>query len=107
MASPSKRKGTRLEHKVVKMAEEAGVKAKRAWGSDGRSIGLTNDVDVLLGNLKVQAKARKAIAEYIKPPPGADITVLQEIRKGHTEEPLVVIPLNLFLKMMGVAKTPF
>jgi hypothetical protein len=82
------------------MAEEAGIKATRAWGSNGKSLGLTDDVDVLMGPYKVQAKARKAIAEFMKPPPGADITIIQEIRKGHSEEPLAVLPLKLLLEIL-------
>ena len=100
MASPSRQKGNRLENKIVKMSEEAGIKATRAWASNGKALGLTDDVDVLMGPYKVQAKARKAIADYIKPPPGADITIVQEIRKGHTEEPLVVMPLKEFLRIL-------
>jgi hypothetical protein len=100
MTSPSKSKGNRLENKIIQMAEAASIKAVRAWGSNGKSLGLTDDVDVLMGAYKIQAKARKAIADYIKPPPGADITVVQEIRKGHTEEPLAVLPLRLLLEIL-------
>ena len=100
MASPSKSKGSRLERKIVDTATASGIKSTRAWGSNGKALGLTEDVDLLLGPFKVQAKARKAIAEYMKPPPGADITIVQEIRKGHSEAPLVVIPLPLFLSLL-------
>ena len=100
MASPSKSKGNRLEKKIVDAATANGIKSTRAWGSNGKALGLTEDVDLLLGPFKVQAKARKAIAEYMKPPPGADITIVQEIRKGHSEAPLVVIPLPLFLSLL-------
>lgn len=103
MASPSKAKGNRLEYLIVKRAQDAGVHAKRAWGSNGRSLGCSDDVDVLMGGLKVQAKARKAIADYIKPPAGADVTVVHHIRRGHTEEPLVVVPLSLFLRLASPA----
>lgn len=100
MASPSKSKGNRLEKKIVDAATASGIKSTRAWGSNGKALGLTEDVDLLLGPFKVQAKARKAIAEYMKPPPGADITIVQEVRKGHSEAPLVVIPLPLFLSLL-------
>jgi hypothetical protein len=100
MSNPQRQKGNRLENKIVQMAQEAGIKAVRAWGSNGKSLGLTDDVDVLMGPYKIQAKARKAIADFIKPPPGADITVVQEIRKGHTEEPLAVLPLKLLLEIL-------
>ena len=103
MSSPSRAKGNRLEYLIVKRAEEAGIPSRRAYASNGRSLGCTDDVDVLMGGLKVQAKARKAIADYLKPPAGADITVVHHIRRGHTEEPLVVIPLHLFLRLASPA----
>jgi len=100
MPSPQREKGNRLERQIVQTAKETGIKAIRAYASNGKALGLTEDVDLLLGPFKVQAKARKAIAEYMKPPPGADITIVQEIRKGHSEAPLVVIPLPLFLSLL-------
>ena len=48
MSHPSKLKGNRLERLVVKMSEEAGLSAKRAYASDGRSLGEAEDVDVLI-----------------------------------------------------------
>ena len=64
MASKSKAKGNRIEREVVKIFEEYGYSARRAWGSDGRSLGLNEEVDVLV-NIKV--KGRKRIADYLKP----------------------------------------
>ena len=39
MPHPSKAKGNRLERDVVNKLKESGIKAKRSWGSDGRSMG--------------------------------------------------------------------
>ena len=45
MPSKNKARGNALERKIVKLAEAHGVDARRAWGSDGRSMGYTEDVD--------------------------------------------------------------
>ena len=45
MASKSKAKGNRFERECVDIAESHGFNAKRAWGSDGRSIGMSPEVD--------------------------------------------------------------
>ena len=41
-----KQKGNRIERECVNIAKESGIEAKRAWGSDGRSLGWTEEVDV-------------------------------------------------------------
>ena len=46
MANKSKRKGTRFENEIVQNLNENGIKAKRAWGSNGKSLGLEEDVDI-------------------------------------------------------------
>ena len=51
MANKSKRKGTRFENEIVQILNENGIKAKRAWGSNGMALGLTEDVDVLIEDL--------------------------------------------------------
>mgnify|MGYP003112804628 CR=1 FL=1 len=96
MSHPSKAKGNRLERLVVKMAEKAGLSAKRAYASNGESLGEAEDVDVLIdGNVKVQCKSRKKIATYITPPESCDITVVKENRG----EVLAVLPLETLLNM--------
>jgi len=91
LSHPSKEKGNRLERLVVKMSKEAGLSAKRAYASDGRSLGEAEDVDVLIDNKwKVQCKARKKIASYIPPPKSCNFTVVKEDRG----EVLAVLPLK-------------
>ena len=50
MPSKSKAKGNRFERLVVDMSKDAGVPAKRAWGSNGAALGMHEEVDVLLNN---------------------------------------------------------
>jgi Holliday junction resolvase len=80
MTAPSKRKGNALERELVKDAEAVGLEARRAWGSDGRSMGWGAEVDVLVQGLRVQAKKRARLPSYLHVPEGADATVFRENR---------------------------
>mgnify|MGYP003977494799 FL=1 len=89
MASKSKAKGNRFERECVDIAEQHGFQAKRAWGSDGRSIGMHQEVDVVIDYLlseevakemKVQCKVRNKIASYLLPPESCDITLIKQDR---------------------------
>jgi hypothetical protein len=62
----SKAKGTGYENELVKKLEKVGFdKVKRAWGSDGRSMGESADVDILADGIKIQAKRRKSIPKWL------------------------------------------
>jgi Holliday junction resolvase len=89
MASKSKAKGNRFEKECVDIAEQHGFTAKRAWGSDGRSLGLSPEVDIVIDyllneensrDMKVQCKVRKSIASYLLPPEDCDITLIKQDR---------------------------
>jgi hypothetical protein len=67
MPSSSKTKGTRYERELVDGAAACGLAAERAWGSNGRALGHHEEVDVLIEGLKIQAKRRARIADYLKP----------------------------------------
>jgi hypothetical protein len=104
MPHSSKRKGNRYEREVVGDAEAAGLEAERAYASDGRSLGEAEECDVLirrrdanvLDAVRVQAKRRKSIAQYLQPPEGADVVVTREDRG----DSLAVVPLTLFLDLL-------
>ena len=92
MANKSKAKGNRFEKECCSVAEEYGFAAKRAWGSDGRSIGESPEVDIVIEysdvdglfdnsvELDIQCKVRKSIAEYIIPPDDCDFTLIKQDR---------------------------
>lgn len=72
-----KQKGYRHEVECVQVAEKHGLKAVRAFGSDGRAIGEASDVDAVITNpnlpgndefkkIKVQSKFRKQIPKYLR-----------------------------------------
>ena len=77
----SKAKGNRFERQIVRLAEIWGIKAKRAWGSNGQALGMHEEVDVLLGDdFRVQAKCRKRLPMFLKPSEEVDCTVFKEDR---------------------------
>jgi Holliday junction resolvase len=69
VASKSKSKGNTYERELVDQLAKEGYDVKRAWGSDGRSMGFTEDVDILAKKsgktYKIQAKRRKSIPKWL------------------------------------------
>ena len=96
MPSKNKARGNRLERLVVNQAKEVGIKAVRAYASNGLSLGEAEDVDVKIGEFKGQCTMRKKIATFMKPPESCDIALIKEDR----EDTLVVMRYNTFLDMM-------
>lgn len=96
MANKSKAKGNAYEREIVKQAQEAGVGALRAWGSNGQSLGLHPEVDGLIGKYKAQMKIRKVLPSYIKPSEHVDIQVIRENRG----QSYVVLPYSTFLELI-------
>ena len=81
MPSPSKAKGNRFEREIVNILKDQGMKAKRAWGSNGQSIGCHEEVDVLMGkDFKIQAKVRKKIATFLEPTEHVDAVFCKQDR---------------------------
>ena len=101
MPSPSKIKGNKFERDCVNAAKEYGIKAKRAWGSDGRSMGFEEDVDMLIdGNIKAQCKIRKKLAKWVLPPESCNIAIVREDR-GNT---YITMEYDEYLSMLRVIK---
>ena len=100
MTHPSKTKGNGFERECVKKAIDFGFESKRAWGSNGISLGYCPEVDMIIGKLTAQCKRRKEIAEYIKPPAGVDIVLLREDHGA----PYVVMPYEKFLQLLKQAQ---
>jgi len=113
-----KQKGNRIERECVNLAKGYGFESKRAWGSDGRSLGWHEEVDMVINMhgtklakhftdkgeeavYKFQVKGRKAIADYLKPCDDVYGQILKEDRK----ETLVTIRytdlLDLFKMLVG------
>lgn len=100
MPSKSKAKGNRLETAIVKTFTEAGYECQRAWGSNGAALGEAETVDnvATINNhrVRIQAKSRKRIADFMKPPEGADATILKEDRG----DMLIVMPVKYLLELL-------
>lgn len=100
MSHPSKIKGNTFEREIVQQAKERDLDAQRAWGSNGRALGYTEEVDCLIEGQKIQAKRRKKIADYMKPCVHVDVQVI----RGDREEALAIIRYNDYLDMLATIK---
>ena len=81
MAKKSKDKGNRFERDIVNSCKSAGLTAKRAWGSNGQSLGWHEEVDVLVGkDYRIQAKCRKKLASFLQPTKHVDAVVCKQDR---------------------------
>tara|TARA_R100001082_G_scaffold41984_2_gene22326 strand:- start:626 stop:889 length:264 start_codon:yes stop_codon:yes gene_type:complete len=84
----------------VDLAKKQGLSAIRAFGSDGRSLGLPSDVDFVIKHnelrIKGQAKRRKSEPKYFKLG-NADILVFRGDRKRNK----VVMDYEFFLKCLS------
>jgi len=99
MPSPSKRKGNAYEVELVKQAKAMGLQAKRAWGSDGRSLGLHEGVDLVVEDDHIQAKRRKTIASYIRPDENVHVQVLRQ----DYGESYAIMPYAHYLQLLARA----
>lgn len=72
MTHPSKVKGNTFERELVNGAKDFELDAKRSWGSDGRSMGLHEEVDLVVESWSIQAKRRKSVAKWILPNENVD-----------------------------------
>ena len=99
-----KQKGNRIERECVNLAKGYGYDSKRAWGSDGRSLGWSEEVDVVITafprqtnkDLTFQVKGRKKIADYLKP----SEEIYGQILKEDRGDPLVTIRYHDFLSLL-------
>lgn len=93
----SKRKGNTFERECVNQAKIEGFEAKRAYASNGLSLGYTEEVDVLIDGIPIQCKRRKKIARWLKPPVGAEAVL---VREDHGETYLIQ-PYKAWLASRG------
>jgi Holliday junction resolvase len=109
MSSKGKRKGSGFERELVHQFKDAGHEAKRAYASNGLSLGLTEDVDLLvttyrtlnnkvnntpLDSIKIQAKRKKALPKYLGFSDNVDAVVVREDR-GNS---YIILRLEEFIK---------
>jgi hypothetical protein len=96
MTHSSKVKGNAYERELVNQAKGAGLEAKRAYASNGESLGMHAEVDLLVRGKRIQAKRRKALAAWMRPNENVDAVCVREDR-GET---LVVISWKEYLRLL-------
>lgn len=100
MTHPSKRKGNTYERELVKQAIASGLPAERAYASNGRALGHGEEVDLLVGGKRIQAKRRKSIASFMRPTEQVDAVTIRQDR-GET---LVVVTWWEYLDLVKAAQ---
>jgi hypothetical protein len=96
VSSPSKRKGNGFERELVMLAKAFGLRSQRAYASNGRSLGLAEEVDLVVDEWRVQAKRRKRLPSYLQIPRGCDVVVT----RMDNNESLVLVPYRRFLELV-------
>tara|TARA_R100001443_G_scaffold15346_5_gene25210 strand:+ start:418 stop:753 length:336 start_codon:yes stop_codon:yes gene_type:complete len=97
--SKSKAKGNRFEREIVNLAKEYGLDSTRAWGSDGRSLGLDAEVDLTIEEYTVQCKVRKRIAEWLKPSEQIEGLHLQCVKESRGQAYGIILMTDLLTIM--------
>lgn len=100
MPAKNKARGNAFERLVVAKARKKGLHSIRAWGSDGRSMGMSEKVDLIIEDKKVQAKKRKTLPQYLEIDEEIDIVVFNTDYKP----PKVLIYLDDYLDMLDELK---
>lgn len=100
MTHPSKRKGNEFERELVRLAQESGLVAKRAYGSNGEALGMHASVDVIIDRFRVQAKRRAKLAAFLRVPEECDVVVT---RCDHGES-VVMMSLWTFFDLVKGSK---
>ena len=103
MAHPNKIRGNALEREIVNQSKEEGLSAKRAYASDGRSLGYSEVVDCVVEDWTIQAKRKKKIAQWLYPEyHGDDVDAI--VTRMDRKEALIIMPLKKWIKMMKEIK---
>ena len=99
MPAKNKVRGTAYERKCCDKAKEFGLKAERTWGSDGRSRGLHQEVDMVIEDVVyAQCKKRRKIAEHLKPIPEVHVQLVGEDRGKN----LAIMTQDTFFTLLSI-----
>ena len=72
------------------------MQARRTWGSDGRSLGLNKDVDIVTSEgITFQVKKKKDFPKWIGVNGNTNYNIIQTDYKP----PLIIIPLEEWLEL--------
>lgn len=101
MTHRNKIRGNNLERELVNIAKEEGLSAKRAYASDGRSLGKSEVVDVIVGKYTIQAKRKKVIAQWLYPDSHGDDVDLVATRMDR-KETLAILPYKEWIRLIKI-----
>ena len=101
MPNKQKDKGNRFEYQVRDMFIDKGIECKRAYASDGRSLGHQENVDVVAyvdnQEITIQCKSRKKITQVLMP----DDNVYAQVIKQDYGKAYAVIRLDDFIDLLN------
>jgi len=103
MTHRNKIRGNNLERECVNIAKEEGLSAERAYASNGKALGKSEQVDCLVEGYAVQAKMKKKIAQWLYPKHHADDVDLVVTRMDR-KEALAVIPYVEWIRLIKIEK---
>ena len=100
MPSKQKIKGTDFEYKVRNAFIDNDIKCKRAYASDGRSLGHNENVDCVAYHndieYTIQCKARKKITQVLMP----DDNVFMQVIKQDYGKTYAVVTLDKLIDLI-------
>ena len=71
----NKHRGSTYERKLVNLAKDRELTAKRAYASNGEALGEVKEVDLMIEGYRVQAKKRVKLPAYLAIDEGVDMVV--------------------------------
>ena len=108
MPNKQKDKGNRVEYQVRDIFIDHDIQCKRAYASDGRSLGHEENVDLVAyvfhntdmkKDITIQCKARKKITQVLMP----DDNIFAQVIKQDYGKPYAVIRLEDLAKLLSKA----
>jgi hypothetical protein len=97
MTHKNKQKGNRVERRLVNAAKSKGIPAERAYASNGRSLGMEDEVDLLVGGYRLQSKSRKKFPQWLI---DANLNVDGVVLVQNHVKPKILIDYDLFLGLI-------
>ena len=103
MTHKNKIRGNNLERECVNVAKEEGLSAKRAYASDGRALGKSEQVDCLVESYTIQAKRKKKVAQWLYPDfHNEDVNVV--VTRMDRKEALAILPYKEWIRLIKIEK---
>jgi Holliday junction resolvase len=106
LSSPSKDKGNRFERELVTLLTRAGMRAARAYGSNGKALGKSELVDVVAyldKDVGFQCKSMKKLPKCLLTEILNDDDVDVVVMKGDRAGSYAVVHLEYLIELMRAA----